>query len=149
MKRWIALIAAVSCYSGFAQGQPPKPVTGVMIIRIKVNGPGNAAPGAVAPPVDVGAIPPAGVMDDASDLRSVVVAVPFKNLYQDVVYTGKPFNLQYNPRVFWLSHDLGKTLLFTDASRIQLTPVYDLNTDVILKTLYTEWAKGRSTTGLF
>src|SRR4051812_3282303 len=119
MKRWIALVAAVSCYSAVAQGQPPKPVTGVMIIRIKVNGPANASPGAPAPPVDVGAIPPVGGMPEAGDLRSVVAAVPFKNLYQDVVYTGKPFNQQYNPRVFWLSHDFGKTLLFTDASRIQ------------------------------
>jgi hypothetical protein len=151
MKRWIALIAAAaSTPCAFAQLPPPKPVTGVMIIRIKVNSPGAAVPAAPAPMVDVGGIPPVGGMPpESGDLRSVVVAVPFKNLYQDVVYTGKPFALPNNPRVFWLSHDQGKTLLFTDATRIQLTPLYDLNTDVILKAKYAEWAKMRSATGLF
>jgi len=149
MKRWFALFSCLAGIPAVATAQPPaKTVTGVMIIRVKVNSPGNsvaATPGGGGELVAgiLPAEPPPG------DMRSVVAVVPFKNLYQAVVYTNKPLIPQTNPSVFWLSHDSGKALLFTDASRIQLTPQYDLNTDVILKTKHAAWATKRSAEGLF
>ena len=167
MKRWLAAASGLALTGGGADAQPPQPHnTGYIVIRVKLSGADGAAvpgggfpmppggPGGLGGPGGFGGPPmpgggfaqpggaPGGTPAATADERSVFAVVPYKELIQKVVYSGKAVNEQTNPKHLWASHEFGKTLLFDDGSNVQ---VYRISGTVEqdIKKKHTDWAKDR------